>query len=188
MSYKYAGIVEKMMTIRLAQNADLDSILKVVETAFSDEENKVIMNLVQELHQETTSPSIKSLVAEVDDQLIGYVSYSPIFLKSDFSISGYILAPLAVSSEHQKQGVGSNLIESGIDMLTKDGANVLLVYGDPTYYGSFGFKEEIGHSFVPPYALQYPFGWTGMILNDTPVPEQPIQFECVSALSKPDLW
>ena len=75
-----------MMTIRLAQNADLDSILKVVETAFSDEENKVIKNLVLELSTETASPSIKSLVAEVDNQVIGYVSYSPISLKSDSSI------------------------------------------------------------------------------------------------------
>ena len=188
MSYKYAGIVEKMMTIRLAQNADLDSILKVVETAFSDEENKVIKNLVLELSTETTSPSIKSLVAEVDNQVIGYVSYSPIYMKSNSNISGYILAPLAVSPEHQKQGVGSNLIKSGIDMLTKGGVGVILVYGDPAYYGRFGFKEEIGHSFVPQYQLQYPFGWTGMMLNDTPVPEKPIQFECVSALSKPDLW
>lgn len=177
-----------IMNIRLAQETDLDSILKVIETAFSDEENKVIMNLVQELHQETTSHSIKSLVAEVDNQVIGYVSYSPIFLKSDFSISGYILSPLAVSPEHQKQGVGSNLINAGIDMLNKDGVGVLLVYGDPVYYGRFLFKEEIGHSFLPPYTLQYPFGWTGMMLNDTPVPEQPIQFECVSALSKQDLW
>ena len=47
------------MNIRLAQQTDLDSILQVIETAFSDEENKVITNLVQELHQETTSPSIK---------------------------------------------------------------------------------------------------------------------------------
>ena len=54
------GIIKK---IRLAQETDLDSILKVVETAFSDKENKVIMNLVQELSRETTSPSIKSLVA-----------------------------------------------------------------------------------------------------------------------------
>jgi putative acetyltransferase len=77
------------------------------------------------------------------------VSFSPIFLKSDSSISGYILAPLAASPEHQKQGVGLNLIKSGIDMLTKDGANVLTVYGDPAYYGRFGFKEEIGRSFVP---------------------------------------
>ena len=177
-----------MMTIRLAQNADLDSILKVVETAFSDEENKVIKNLVLELSTETASPSIKSLVAEVDNQVIGYVSYSPISLKSDSSISGYILAPLAVSPEHQKQGIGSNLIKSGIDILTKDGADLLLVYGDPDYYGRFGFKEEIGRIFVPPYPLDYPFGWTGMMLSGTAIPEQTIQFECVAALSNPDLW
>ncbi len=73
-------------------------------------------------------------------------------------------------------------------MLTKEGVGVLLVYGDPAYYGRFGFKEEIGQSFVPPYKLQYPFGWTGSMLNGTAVAEQPIQFECVSALSKPDLW
>ena len=73
-------------------------------------------------------------------------------------------------------------------MLTRDGAGVLMVYGDPNYYGRFGFKEEIGHSFVPPYTLQYPFGWTGMMLNDSPVPEQPLQFDCVAALSKPELW
>jgi len=176
------------MNIRLAQETDLNSILKVIETAFSDEENKVILNLVQELSRETTSPSIKSLVAEVDNQVIGYVSYSSIYMKSNSSISGYILAPLAVSPEHQKQGVGSNLIKSGIDMLTKDGAGVLLVYGDPKYYGQFGFKEEIGRTFTPPYPLEYPFGWTGMMLNETVVPEKPIKFGCVSALSKPDLW
>ena len=176
------------MNIRLAQETDLDSILKVIETAFSDEENKVIINLVQELSREVTSPSIKSLVAEVDNQVIGYVSFSPMFLKSDSGIIGYILAPLAVSPEHQKQGVGSNLINAGIDMLTKEGAGALLVYGDPAYYGRFGFNEGIGRSFVPPYPLQYPFGWTGMMLNGTIVPEEPIQFECVSALSKPDLW
>ena len=176
------------MNIRLAQETDLDSILKVIETAFSDEESKIIMTLSAELSNETNRASITSLVAEVDTQVIGYASYSPILLKTASSISGYILAPLAVSPEHQKQGVGSNLINAGIDMLTKDGVGVLLVYGDPAYYGKFGFKEEIGHSFVPPYTLQYPFGWTGMMLNETPVPKQPIQFECVAALSKPDLW
>ena len=176
------------MNIRHFQKTDLDSILTVIETAFSDEENKVIMNLVQELHQETSSPSIKSLVAEVDNEMIGYVSFSPIFLKSDSSISGYILAPLAISPEHQKQGIGSSLIKSGIDILTQDGAGVLLVYGDPAFYGRFGFNEEIGRIFIPPYSLDYPFGWTGMMLSGTAIPEQTIQFECVSSLSNPDLW
>ena len=112
------------------------------------------MNLVAELSKDTTNPSIKSFVAEVDNQVIGYVSYSPIFFKSDAIVSGYILAPLAVFPDHQKQGIGSNLIKSGIDMLTKKGGDVLLVYGDPAYFGRFGFKEEGGHSFVPPYPLQ----------------------------------
>ena len=101
------------------------------------------MDLVQEFHRETTAPLIKSLVVELDNRVIGYVFYSQIFLKPGTSISGYILSPLAVSPEHQKQGVGSNLIKSGIEMLTKNGVDVLLVYGDPAYYGQFGFKEKI---------------------------------------------
>jgi len=176
------------MNIRLDRKADLRSIRKVVETAFSDEESKVISNLASDLSSETASPSIRSLVAEVDKQVVGYVSYSPIFLRSDASISGYILAPLAVSPEHQKQGVGSRLISSGVDMLSADGVDVLLVYGDPEYYGRFGFKEGIGRSFVPPYPLEYPFGWLGMMLNGKDLPKMPLRFECVQALNDPDLW
>ena len=176
------------MNIERAQNTDLDSIQTVIETAFSGDESNVISKLAADLCSEASNPSIMSLVAKGNDQVIGYVSYSPIFLKSDTHISGYILAPLAVSPEHQKQGVGSNLITSGIDMLTRDGADVLLVYGDPAYYGRFGFKEEIGRTFTPPYPLEYPFGWTGMMLSETVLPEEPIKFGCVSALSKPELW
>jgi putative acetyltransferase len=176
------------MDCRLAQETDLVSIQKVIESAFSDEENKVIMNLAQNLSTEITSPPIKSLVAEVNNQVIGYVTYSPIFLKSASGTSGYILAPLAVSPEHQKQGVGSILIKWGIDMLTKEGTDVLLVYGDPAYYRRFGFREEVGRLFVPPYQLEHPFGWTGIMLNGIAVPDAPITIDCVAALSKPDLW
>ena len=72
-------------------------------------------------------------------------------------------------------------------MLTENGVDVLLVYGDLACYGQFGFKEKIGGLFVPPYPLQYPFGWTGMMLNETVVPDISINFECISHLSIPDL-
>ena len=68
-----------MIKIRLAQETELGSIQKVIETAFSDEENKVISNFAADLSKETTSPPIKSLVAEVGTEVIGYVFYSPIF-------------------------------------------------------------------------------------------------------------
>ena len=55
------------MKIGITQETDWDSIYKVLETAFLDEENKVIMNLAQELSNEITTPSIKSLIAEAEE-------------------------------------------------------------------------------------------------------------------------
>ena len=123
-----------MISIRLAQGIDLASIQTVIEAAFAAEENKLIRDLSADLFKETTRPPIKSLIAELDGKLIGYVCYSPVFLRSTYDLSGYILSPLAVSPEYQSQGVGSALINSGIDMLTKDGVGILLVYGDPNFY------------------------------------------------------
>ena len=46
----------------------------------------------------------------------------------------------------------------GYDVLTKEGVDVLLFYGDPAYYRRFGFLEKTGPAFIPPYPLKYPFG------------------------------
>ena len=176
------------MKIRLLEETDLANVLHVIETAFPVEENKVIMELATELVEDASKYQIRSLVAEIDNQIIGYVSYSPIFVKPDESISGYILAPLAVSPDYQKQGVGSNLIRAGIDILKTEGVDALMVYGDPNYYGRFGFNEPTARLFTPPYPLEYPFGWTGMMLSEKSVPKLSINFDCVESLSKPQLW
>lgn len=156
--------------------------------AFSEEENKVIVKLVDDLFLETFRPPIRHLVAEIDNQVIGYVAYSPICLEAGASMTGYILAPLAVSPEHQHGGVGSSLIKRGIEILSKEGADVLLAYGDPKYYERFGFEKESARSFVPPYPLEYPFGWLGMMLKGADAPKSPIKFECVQSLHKSELW
>ena len=120
---------------------------KVIETAFSDDENKVISNFAADLSKEITRPPVKSLVAEVGTKVIDYVCYSPMFLKSAFRISAYILAPPAVSPEHLNQCVSSSFIKSGIDILAKDGARILVVYDDPDYCRGFGFEGRIRRFF-----------------------------------------
>ena len=91
-------------------------------------------------------------------------------------------------SATSETGVGSQLVHSGIDLLTKEGGNVLLVYVYPAYYRRFGFSEKTGHAFISPYPPAYPLDWTEIMLNETSLTDTVIQFDCVSALSKQDLW
>ena len=176
------------MQVRPAQDSDQPSIHGIVATAFPAQERAIIGQLVDDLAVESTHPPVKALVAEVAKQVVGYVCYSPVFCTPSTGISGYILAPLGVLPHHQKQGIGSRLIRDGIAMLSDDGVDVVLVYGDPRYYGHMGFEREIGQLFVPPYALQYPFGWLGMHVSGCDLPQTPLACICVQALSKPDLW
>ena len=176
------------MNIRTAEKKDLPSIQNVIKTSFPIEENKLINILAKELSDEISTPPVKSFIAEIDSKIIGYVSFSPIFFKLNTNISGYILSPLAVYSNNQKQGIGTKIVNFGIDELTKKGVHVLLVYGDPGYYKRFGFNEDIGKSFVPQYNLKYPFGWLGIKLNSYAAPISPIEFKCIDALNKQELW
>ncbi len=176
------------MKIRDAAKTDLPAIQNVIETAFPADERELIINLAAEFLREHSQPPVKSLIAEIDHHIVGYVSYSPIFLDINAHLSGYILAPLAISPEYQKQGVGTRLIQSGVDMLIEDQVVILFVYGDPAYYGRFGFSKEPAQSFIPPYPLEFPFGWLGQMLRDAVLPEQHTSFHCVPALSKPEIW
>ena len=49
------------------------------------------------------------------------------------------LAPMAVAPEHQRQGVGSALVERGLALLRERGCPFVIVLGHPTYYPRFGF-------------------------------------------------
>ena len=60
------------MIIRHAEQTDVKAIQTVIQAAFPDDECDSIISLAAELSKETTSPSIKSLVAEVDNQVFGY--------------------------------------------------------------------------------------------------------------------
>ena len=90
--------------------------------------------------------------------------------------------------EHQNCGIGSKLVESGIARLSGSKVDVLFVYGDPEYYARFGFSAEAAATFLPPYALQYPFGWQAMVLHESGTNEQPVQLSVVASLRDPALW
>ena len=181
---------DQLMTvaIRSATRLDGDAIRRLCLLAFSDAENQSVATLAVDLLHDTTQPDTLSWVAEVGHDLVGYIAFSPVATTADPYWQGHILAPLAVHPDHQRQGIGSALVKNGLHRLTELHTEAVLVYGDPLYYGRFGFDVAGAASFVPPYPLQYPFGWQVKRLRPsrTDVPTRPLS--CVSALCHPVLW
>ena len=120
--------------------------------------------------------------------MAGHIAFSPAMADTHKNWLGYILAPLGVIPEHRKVGIGSRLVESGIELLSGTMANVVLVYGDPRYYARFGFSAEAATRFVPPYDLKYPFGWQARVLHPGGPADQAVKLSCVRSLRDPALW
>ena len=176
------------MNIRTATSQDRDDIKRIYSSAFPIAESEMVAKLAIDLLSENTTPRILSLVAEIDDALVGHVAFSPVQIGNNQNCQAYILAPLAVQPDYQKRRIGSTLIEYGLKNLSSMGVNVVFVYGDPKYYGRFGFNADAAHNYTTPYSLQYPFGWQAIILNECDIQKAPVAIDCVASLCAPKFW
>lgn len=177
-----------IMNIRMATDQDRDAIRRVYSSAFPEGESQIVARLALDLLSEKTPPPTISLVAEVAGSLVGHVAFSPVECVNEASCQACILAPLAVQSEYQRRRIGSALVEYGMQQLSAMGVNVVFVYGDPKYYGRFGFSSEAARNYSPPYNLKYPFGWQAIVLEECAIEEVPAATRCVAPLCDPRLW
>ena len=172
------------MEIRESLASELSSIGDLHLEAFGEEEGEQVSKLAVELA--SNSPSNFSLVALEEDSIIGNAVFSPVGISNHADLSGFILAPLAVSPSRQKQGVGSRLIKTGLDVLAKKQVDVVFVLGDPNYYGRSGFHTD--HDVNPPYSLPYPEAWQVLELKAGILKGVSGTVKCAPALMYPELW
>lgn len=176
------------MRIRNATNQDREAIHQIHWSAFPESERESVSRLAVDLLAETSTPPVISLVAEVEGDAVGHVAFSPVTSADDQAFLGWLLSPVAVRPSHQKQAVGSQLIVYGMQQLSDADGEVALVYGDPEYYGRFGFSAEVAEPYVAPYELEYPFGWQGLLINERGTRQSPVSIACVPGLCDPTLW
>jgi putative acetyltransferase len=137
--------------IRVGTEDDWPSILEVHRAAFGDEE---VRSLAAELHSRSDLyvPEL-SFVVEDEGVVVGHVmnTWSSIEETAERVLQ---LAPLGVLPTHQRRGHGSELVRASLDAVRAWGEPLLLVQGDPAYYGRFGFvrASELG-LLRPPEAL-----------------------------------
>lgn len=175
-----------MIIIRQANQSDLEAIRNTHLAAFPAEERELVAELAVRLLTDSSQPETFSLVAEHNNEIIGHVALSPVF--ADDKAIGYTLAPLAVAPSQQRQGVGVQLVNRGIEELQQAGVDLLFVYGDPKYYGRFGFTADGAENYLPEYPLQYPFGWQMRVLGKEASLNRRVTLTPVKALQKPVLW
>lgn len=109
----------------------------VNELAFGQPDEANIADKLRE-----TCQGLLSLVAIVEDQLVGHILFSPVTIESDRGISkGMGLAPMAIIPDYQRRGIGSELVRSGLAMLKDTTCPFVIVLGHPEYYPRFGFER-----------------------------------------------
>lgn len=127
-------------------------------------------------------------VASVNDEPLGFVSFSPLKAAGTGEVVASLFAPVAVHPHRQRRGIARSLIARGFEELSRSGPRVVLVYGDPAFYGRFGFAREVARASVPPYPLQMPEGWQGLVLPGGTAAQAAVPLQCVPSLCNASAW
>lgn len=178
------------MKIRESVESDKKSIRKVHQNAFDQPEGETVSQLAIDLLEDKAARPILSLVAEQDHEIIGNIIFSSVTIEGAVGIecvSAYILAPLAVRMSAQRKGIGTLLINEGLETLKEHGAEIVLAYGDPKYYMRTGFKAD--HNLKPPYKLSYPEeAWMAQELVESILAKTQGTVRCALSLNPPEYW
>jgi putative acetyltransferase len=103
-------------------------------------EGQAIGDLVRNLMKTTPSKDLLVRSAYDDQVFLGCLFLSRLtFAQDDRRV--FILSPVAVKTDRQKNGIGQKLIAYGLDDLRQKGIDFVVTYGDPNYYSKTGFRQ-----------------------------------------------
>lgn len=128
-------MVEDSIEIRLESPDDRDAIYEVNQRAFGREGEAQLVDTLRD-----AGVPLISLIADDGGQIVGHILFSPVTVRgSAGEWSAIALGPMAVLPEKQQRGIGTILVETGLDACYAAGHDIIFVLGHPTYYPRFGF-------------------------------------------------
>lgn len=175
--------------IRETSEIDIKEIIKIEKTAFGyDREAELVVDM---LADPTAKPYL-SLMAFCNETSVGHVLFSRVYIKGQSrQLLAYILAPLAVMPKYQGKGIGGFLIKTGLQLLKKEGAELVFVLGHNNYYPKFGFKPFAGQLGYPapfPIPEEYSDCWMVQSLTSDISEIAKGQIQCSDVLNKIEHW
>ncbi len=179
------------MEVRPAVESDLQAISGLAMSAFGLSEGPEIVQLIADLLLDATAQPVLSLVASVDEGIVGHVLFSRVRLEPPGRrVSAALLAPLAVHPDFQSRGIGGRLVAAGLQQLADAGVDLVFVLGHPGYYPRFGFSPAEIKGFEAPYPIppQNADAWMVLALHPDVSGNACGRVICADALAKPEYW
>jgi putative acetyltransferase len=138
------------MNIRLESSADLAAIQQVNSLAFAQEDEGRLVDALR------AGGFVRvSLVAEVEGQIVGHILFSDLpIISADRIVPALALAPMAVLPDHQRKGIGSQLVRQGLETCREQGHKIVIVLGHPHFYLRFGFSSELALPLDSPFSSE----------------------------------
>jgi putative acetyltransferase len=134
-------------TIRVEIAADREAIRQVNRAAFGQDDEAGIVEALR-----NGGYSRLSLVAEVGGKVVGHILFSDLPILTDSgTVPALSLAPMAVLPEFQKKGVGSALVQKGLEVCRDQGHRIVVVLGHAHFYPRFGFSAKLAEPLSSPF-------------------------------------
>lgn len=176
------------MRIVEATASDLPDVLSVERAAFGEDDEA---QLVRNLLDDPSAHPLLSLLARERGRVVGHILFTAARLDgAPQMVSIAILAPLAVVPEAQRKGVGRQLIERGVQLLSESGVGLVFLTGHPSYYPRHDFEPAGSLGFVPPFPIppKDEEAWMVRALRTGLIGSVHGRVMCADALNRPEYW
>lgn len=141
------------MTVRTERAEDIAAIGEVNRRAFEQPDEADLVDRLRGLERSLSLVAVDEM-PDGTEQVIGHLLITPVRLDPHQpNLDLRAIGPMAVTPEHQRQGIGSRLVEEAIARCTDRGVDALFVLGHPDFYPRFGFEPSAPHGITSEYEV-----------------------------------
>lgn len=138
-----------MISITSETAEDIAAIREVVTAAFGRPNEAELVEVIR--NSPNFIPQL-SLVAKQDGEVLGHILFSPVLIETrGGNVAAMALAPLCVSPTHQRQNIGTQLVQAGLTKCRELNHNIIILLGHPHYYQRFGFQTASNFGIQAPF-------------------------------------
>lgn len=139
---------DDVVTIRERRAGDDDAIRALNDAAFGGTYESILIDDLRSAKLDAIE-----LVATDRSKIVGHILFSALHVTlAGRSVRALALAPMAVQPGLQRGGIGSALIEAGLDRARDAGWQAVIVVGHRTYYPRFGFSAARARHLAAPFS------------------------------------